>query len=610
MARIAGIVLGLVLLAALVGPAAGTLRAPRVAIVVGPAGELTGLYRSIGVRAAREARRWTSDVVLVASPDATWPAVKRALRGASVVLYLGHGNGWPSRYRHHLEPTTEDGLGLNPVAGRDDVAHRYYGEAFLAREVHLAPGAVVILNHLCYASGNAEPGLPEGSLAVGRQRVDNHAAGWIRAGAGAVIADTFGDPAAYLRPILSGVQTVERIWRAAPDAHGHVLAFASLRSTGYRAAMDPTHPSSGFDRSIVWWPGLDAPTVRAGAGLIATVTPDGQRERVPSLAELGVRFGRPALAPGGPPDRGLVAGTRAELSLPIVAPRDMALREMPLPSPLRLAVRWTLVLTDPGGGAGQDGAPGPAATPAGVRATTTPTIGGRPTPNASPIAAPTPIEPPPIRTALPEKVGAMVGPLVARLAADRIRVGLILPNAPGSYRLTTTILDERGGPFDPATQGPIPSLIVEVEPALSVTYGLTASLLANPGEPIDVAVRVANDGSLAWADPPDPVELDEETFDRTRARRHPPTRLVGHWLALTAAAPEGGAAPDDVSLALDVDPGAERTVVLQLRAPNAPGSYLLIVDIVSPLHGSLAATGVPPGLVRVTVRQPATPGAP
>ena len=51
------------------------------------------------------------------------------------------------------------------------------------RDIELAKNAVVLLNHLCYASGNTEPGLPEGTLDQARQRVDNFAAGFIAAGA-------------------------------------------------------------------------------------------------------------------------------------------------------------------------------------------------------------------------------------------------------------------------------------------------------------------------------------------------------------------------------------------------------------------------------------------
>ena len=59
----------------------------------------------------------------------------------------------------------------------------------LAAQVKLAKNAVVLLNHLCYASGLSEPGLPEGTLGQAQQRVDNYAAGFIKAGASAVVAE-------------------------------------------------------------------------------------------------------------------------------------------------------------------------------------------------------------------------------------------------------------------------------------------------------------------------------------------------------------------------------------------------------------------------------------
>jgi hypothetical protein len=134
---------------------------PRVAIIVGPVGSLTASYRADAEKAAAAARRYTDDVVTVYSPDATWAAAKAAMSGASVVVYLGHGNGFPSRYSRTLNRRVQNGLGLNPVAGRGNDTHQYFGEAALARQVMLAPDAVVVLSHLCYASGNSEPGLPE-----------------------------------------------------------------------------------------------------------------------------------------------------------------------------------------------------------------------------------------------------------------------------------------------------------------------------------------------------------------------------------------------------------------------------------------------------------------
>jgi hypothetical protein len=146
---------------------------PKVVLVVGPAGDATEGYRSEARPAAAIARTYTSDVIELYSPDATWPAVQQALAGASLVVYMGHGNGWPSRYHTELFPATEDGFGLNPSAGDDDATHQYFGETDVAAQIKLARNAVVLLDHLCYASGNSEPGLPEGTLGDAQQRVDN-----------------------------------------------------------------------------------------------------------------------------------------------------------------------------------------------------------------------------------------------------------------------------------------------------------------------------------------------------------------------------------------------------------------------------------------------------
>jgi hypothetical protein len=137
---------------------------PKVVFVVGPSGAATDGYRAQSRVAASIARHYTPDVTELYSPDATWPAVKAAVKGASLVVYMGHGNGWPSRYRDDLFPATQNGLGLNPTPDGSDSTHQYFGEALVGSELKLAKHAVVLLNHLCYASGNTEPGLLEGTL--------------------------------------------------------------------------------------------------------------------------------------------------------------------------------------------------------------------------------------------------------------------------------------------------------------------------------------------------------------------------------------------------------------------------------------------------------------
>ncbi len=242
--------------------AAASLSHAKVVVIVGPVGSLTDAYRAWGHAGADEARRWTDDVTEVFSPDATWPRVKAALQGASLVIYLGHGNGFPSPYGSQLRPSVQDGLGLNPVAGAGDDAHQYFGEGPIAASVHLAPGAVVLLHNLCYASGAGEPGMANPSLDVAQQRVDNFGAGWIAAGASAVVAEGHSEPAYYVRALLRDRLSPEAAWRASPSSHGNVIASASVRTPGAAVLLDPDQPTSGYYRSLVTKAGASAPAAR------------------------------------------------------------------------------------------------------------------------------------------------------------------------------------------------------------------------------------------------------------------------------------------------------------------------------------------------------------
>ncbi len=218
-------------------------------IIVGATQGATAGYRADADVAYAEARKYTSNVVKVYSPNATWTKVKAAVAGASVVIYLGHGNGWPSPYTYDPSYTTKDGFGLNATAGNGDSNVKYYGEPYI-RTLDLAPGALVILNHLCYASGNSEPGNPEPTIAVARQRADNFAAAFLKAGAGAVIADGHAGSERYLRPLFTTHQSIEDLWRTVPVGNGNIVSFASARTPGAMIYQDPITPTSGFYRSL------------------------------------------------------------------------------------------------------------------------------------------------------------------------------------------------------------------------------------------------------------------------------------------------------------------------------------------------------------------------
>src|SRR5450759_569168 len=165
--------------AGLASPAkmSATTSTAKVVIIVGPTDTVTSTYRSDGDLFYNEAIKYTANVVKVYSPNATWAAVSAALQGASVVVYLGHGSGFPSPYSTTLNTSTEDGFGLNATAGNGDSNTVYYGEAYIRNYVHLAPNAVVIFNHACYTPGAAS-GIPDPTLSIAKQRIDNYASGF------------------------------------------------------------------------------------------------------------------------------------------------------------------------------------------------------------------------------------------------------------------------------------------------------------------------------------------------------------------------------------------------------------------------------------------------
>ena len=318
-----------------VAPVAAAARVPRVVLVVGPVGSLTPLYRSLANDAAAEAVSAGAQVTKVYSPNATWSAVKHALQGASIVVYLGHGNGWPSPYRDSLFPPTQNGFGLNPVAGGDDSSHQYFGEASVDN-IRLASNAVVVLSHLCYASGNSEPGLAEGTQAMAIQRVDNYAAGFIRAGAQAVVAEAHLGPAYYVRSLLRSQQSIEQIWRSSPNNHGNTMTFASQRSNGFAERLDPDRANGGFNRSLVSR-GVNSVDLRSGAtGTSSTATSSILQPPVtPSLVSLGLTFGQVTT-------RTLpIAAARTELVVPVAAKGAKR-----MPEGTQVGIRWDPILLD------------------------------------------------------------------------------------------------------------------------------------------------------------------------------------------------------------------------------------------------------------------------
>jgi hypothetical protein len=247
------VVTALIVASALLGVAVPSVAAASDAKIVIVVGADTPQYLDDANELYAEAIKHTSNVIRVYSPNATWSAVKNAAVGANVLIYLGHGNGWPNPYSSSPNGyTTKDGFGLNASASGTHYNLTYYGEPYI-RELDLAPGAIVFLHHLCYASGNSEPGKTPPTLSVAMQRVDNYGSAFLAAGASAVIADGHSHSSYYLRSLFTEPQSLADFWRGAPNYHGHDIVFTPTRSTG-TAVMDPDQGGSnpsGYYRSIV-----------------------------------------------------------------------------------------------------------------------------------------------------------------------------------------------------------------------------------------------------------------------------------------------------------------------------------------------------------------------
>jgi len=280
---------GLIAPAAAAGPgvarvAAATGSGAKVVIVVGPTGGATDAYLDDARAAAAAARQWTDQVVELYTPDATWDAVASALQGASIVVYMGHGNGFPSPHANAMDADTQNGLGLNPPGGGRLTPTSYYGEGMLAEQVRLAPSAVVILAHLCYAGGSSEAGLPDPTPSVARQRADNFAAGFLAAGARAVIADAwYGSSAYYIDRVFSTQAPVGEIFRTAPSANGAGDESASVRSPGASLLLDPD--GTTYWRALTSFPGLMGGDVVGGR--VSDTSADPAAIQVPGAAEVG-----------------------------------------------------------------------------------------------------------------------------------------------------------------------------------------------------------------------------------------------------------------------------------------------------------------------------------
>ncbi len=194
------------------GPALANEPAPKVAIIVGPVGEeLTPAYLRLAEATADAAESRGASVARAYSPNATPARVLAAVDGAQIVVYFGHGVGFPNPYSATLNPATANGWGLQGPAADGSHADSwrdgtlaYYGEAWLAAHARPAPGFVMIYSNVCYAPGAGELWMEPATHEEASARVAAYSGTPFALGASAYYATDYDLGAARLVDALLG----------------------------------------------------------------------------------------------------------------------------------------------------------------------------------------------------------------------------------------------------------------------------------------------------------------------------------------------------------------------------------------------------------------------
>ena len=240
-------------------PARAAVGQPKAVVIVGPGSGSTSDFLAEGELIADQAAAAGMAVSRIFHPNATWKRVKEATLGANLVVYFGHGNGWPSPYPPFQEDT-KDGFGLNGYEGASQYSTTYYGGNKIRAKLRLADDAVVIIYRACYSAGNGEDGSPIPSQSVAIKRVDNFAAAFLHpdVGAGVVMAYRTKQWIDFPAGLMLPGRTMDDVFRTPSSKPSWSMSgwigtndiFAdSVRTSGARLHLDK-HPTLGYSRAI------------------------------------------------------------------------------------------------------------------------------------------------------------------------------------------------------------------------------------------------------------------------------------------------------------------------------------------------------------------------
>ena len=204
---------------------------------------------------------------------------------------------------------------------------------------------------------------------------------------------------------------------------------------------------------------------------------------------------------------------------------------------------------------------------------------------------------------VPEVLGEVVTLVDVKRGKQGLTASVAAPDVPGLYRLVTTVHDAEGVALQTGAEGWTPALLVQVTRPISAVVTATDHVDVTAGSTVDLPVAVMNSGNTSWVSHERKTDTDER---KARPSSDPKARLIGHWVRLDTSTSASGDAP--VWASVGPDPGTTEIASLRFTAPLRPGEYLLVLDVMSRLDGSLTAVGGEPVVVRVTVTPRGTLG--
>jgi hypothetical protein len=175
----------------------------KVAVIVGPVGDLTPTYLALAELAATTAERHGATVARAYSPNAYPATVLEAVKDANVIVYFGHGYGHPSPYGG-LDTSRQNGWALQGPMARGthedglDGYVQYLGEDWIVANARPAPGFVMIYSNTCYAPGASEGGFAPATPEEAALRVAFYSRSVFAMGGSAYYATDFDAGAADL----------------------------------------------------------------------------------------------------------------------------------------------------------------------------------------------------------------------------------------------------------------------------------------------------------------------------------------------------------------------------------------------------------------------------